>query len=140
MGLFEFRDGIFLEYKGWWFLWEPAWESFRPIDGVQWDGQTFWVNDQKYCSDPTDEFYGYGSDQMKQLCDLLNPKREIEPLHVSVLPTPTLEWFRDRRVALTVCAPRDAQSWKRMIQKKPRTCRNAPRGNAFTKRVKRNYK
>jgi len=140
MGLFEFRDNVFLEHKGWWFLWEPAWESFRPVDGVQWDGSTFSINDQAYCSDPTDPLYGYGSAQMKQLCDLLKDKRDAEPVPTAVLPIGNLEWFRDRRVALTPCAPRDPKSWKRMVQKKPRTCRKAPRGNKFTKRVKKNYK
>ena len=132
--LFEFRDTLILEYKGWWFIWESAWESFRPIDGVRWDGSRFEVDDKAYCSDPTEELYGYGTDQMKELCALLNDKHEARPHRVDMLPTKDFEWLYDRRVAMTVCAPRDKVSWKRMVQNRPRTCRKMPRGKKFTRR------
>jgi hypothetical protein len=134
MGLYEFRDNLLLEYRGWWFLWEPAWESFRPVDNIQWDGVKFQVDDHLYCSDPTNELYGYGTQQMKDLCELLKDNHDKTPLKVSTLPLKELDWFRDRRVALTECAPRDLVSWKRMTQNKPRTCRKIPRGKKFTRR------
>lgn len=133
--LFEFRDSLLLEYKGWWFLWESAWESFRPIDGVRWDGSRFQVDDNAYCSDPSDEFYGYGTAQMKELCELLNDNRERIPNSVETLPMKDLEWFYDRRVSMTTCAPRDKISWKRLVHNKPRTCRKMPRGKKFTRRA-----
>ena len=69
--LYDFNDQLILEHKGWWFLWETAWDSFRPIDDVQWDGTRFVYEDRGYCADPTDPLYGYGSEVMKDLCDLL---------------------------------------------------------------------
>ena len=133
--LYEFRDKVFLEYKNYWFVWESAWEEFRPIRGVTWDGNAFQIDDDVFCSDPTDEFYGYKSAQMKQLCELLHNKYTEQPIKVSTLPIGT-EWFRDRFVSLSPCAPRDVQSWKRMVQNKGRTCRKAPRGKKLTRRIR----
>lgn len=134
MGLYEFRDRIFLEYKKFWFVWEPAWEAFRPFQTIAWDGKSFRIDDDMYCSDPTSELYGYESAQMKELCHLLHDKSTETAIKVSTLPNGT-EWFRDRFVAVTECAPRDVQSWKRMVQNKPRTCRTAPRGKKHTRRI-----
>jgi hypothetical protein len=132
--LYEFRDKRFLEYKKFWFVWEPAWEAYRPIRGVAWDGRTFQIDDASYCSDPTDPLYGYGSPQMRELCSLLSERPET-PVKVSTLPIGT-EWFRDRFVDFTPCASRDVKSWKRMVQNKPRTCRKAPRGKKLTRRTR----
>jgi hypothetical protein len=132
--LYEFRDKIFLEYKKFWFVWEPAWEAFRPFQTIAWDGYSFHIDDDAYCSDPTSELYGYESPQMKELCGLLHSKSNETPIKVSTLPNGR-EWFRDRFVNITECAPRDIQSWKRMVQNKPRTCRKAPRGKKLTRRM-----
>lgn len=131
--LYEFRDKVFLEYKKYWFVWESAWEEFRPIQGVTWDGTTFRIDDDLFCVDPTDPLYGYKSEQMKTLCTLLHDKYNAQPVKVSSLPIGA-EWFRDRFVSLSPCAPRDVQSWKRMVQNKHRTCRKAPRGKKLTRR------
>lgn len=132
--LYEFRDKLFLEYKKWWFVWEPAWEAYRPIEGIVWDGTTFQIQDDMYCSDPTSPMYGYGTNQMRELCTLLQ-ENQGTPVKVSTLPFGT-EWFRDRFVAFSPCAPRDVQSWKRMVQNKPRTCRMPPRGKKLTRRTR----
>lgn len=133
--LYEFRDKTFLEYKRYWFVWEPAWESFRPIRGVAWDGNAFQIEDTMFCNDPTSPDYGYGSSEMNQLCELLKDKYNETPVKVSSLPIGN-EWFRDRFVELSPCAPRDGKSWKRMVQNKPRTCRKAPRGKKLTRRTR----
>ncbi len=133
--LYEFRDKTFLEYKNYWFVWEPAWEAFRPIHSVVWDGTIFQIDDAMFCSDPTSSVYGYGSPQMAQLCELLKDKYDETASKVSTLPIGN-EWFRDRFVLLTECAPRDIHSWKRLVQNKPRTCRKAPRGKKLTRRTR----
>ena len=133
--LYEFRDKTFLEYKNYWFVWEPAWEAFRPIQDVSWDGTTFQIQDDIYCADPTSVTYGYGSPQMAQLCELLKDKYDATPVKVSTLPIGT-QWFRDRFVSLTPCAGHDTRSWKRMVQNKHRTCRNSPRGKKLTRRIR----
>ena len=131
--LYDFNDQLILEHKGWWFLWETAWDSFRPIDDLQWDGTHFVYNDREYCADPSDPFYGYGSQVMKDLCELLGDSRHDLPEEVDCLRIGSPEWFMDRPVALTACAPRDRASWKRMAGDAYRTCRRS-RGRKFTRR------
>lgn len=132
--LYDHNDQLVLEHKGWWFLWENAWDSFRPINGVKWDGSRYIYDDQEYCSDPTDPLYGYGSQVMKDLCDLLADSRHEIPEETDSLRTGQLEWFYDRPMSLTACAPRDMASWKRMSKGIHRTCRRH-RGRKFTRRV-----
>jgi hypothetical protein len=131
--LYDFNDQLILEHKGWWFLWETAWDSFRPIDNVQWDGTRFVFDDREYCSDPSDPLYGYGSEVMKDLCDLLADSRHDLPEEATCLRIGSPEWFFDRPLSLTVCAPRDHASWKRMSKGAHSTCRKV-RGRKFTRR------
>lgn len=132
--LYEFNDQLLLEHQGWWFLWETAWDAFRPINGVEWDGARFVYDDREYCSDPMDPLYGYGSQVMKDLCDLLGDSRHELPEEVDCLRIGTLEWFFDRPIAISRCAPRDHASWKRMSKGLHRTLR-ACRGRKFTRRA-----
>jgi hypothetical protein len=136
--LYEFRDRLVLEHKRWWFVWEEAWDCFRPIDGIRWDGVAFVFDDREYCTDPSDPLYGYRTQTMKDLCDLLGETRLEElPKEVDALDTGNTEWFFDRRASLTTCAPRNHESWKRMVQGRGRTCRKAPRGEKDTRRRRR---
>jgi hypothetical protein len=136
--LYDFRDRLILEYKGWWFVWEEAWDAFRPINSIEWDGSRFLLNDRDYCKDPSDPLYGYGSQNMKEFCDLLSEHRtEDIPLETSTLESVRPEWLFDRRVTLTPCAPRDHGSWKRMVQGKYRTLRKAPKGSKYTRRTQK---
>jgi hypothetical protein len=134
MSLVAFQDRTFLDYKGRWFLWEPSWESFRPIDALQWDGTSFLINDRTYCKDPTDALYGYGTPQMKDVCDRLVSFHERSSLAVETPIIGQPEWFRDRYVALHPCAPRDKDSWKRMCRGRVHTCRRPVARNKFTRR------
>jgi hypothetical protein len=140
MGLYEFRDNTFLEYKGYWFVWEAAWDAFRPIQNVVWTGSSFRIVDTQFCSDPTDELYGYGSESMLKLCELLRDTRTRPATPVESLPIGVKEWFRDRFVAMDTCAPRTSASWKKLVQGRGRTCRKAPRGKKFTRRNRRTSK
>ena len=72
MSLFEYGDALFLEAHNLWFVWESAWESFRPVTSVYWDGYTFVLDDRAFCADPSDELYGYGTPAMKELCQRMN--------------------------------------------------------------------
>ena len=134
MSVYQFRDSTFLLYKSLWFVWESAWDGYRPVDALRWNGTRFEVDDARYTSDPTDSLYGYGSESMQKVCEHLSdtyPQSLAKPVrHLTVGPP---EWFRDRMVSLTTCAPRDTASWKKMCQGRHRTCRRGPR-NRFTKR------
>jgi len=131
--LYDFNDQLILEHKGWWFLWETAWDSFRPIDNVQWNGSRYVYDDRDYCADPSDPLYGYGSQVMKDLCNLLGDSIHDLPQEADCLRIGAPEWFYDRPMSLTTCAPRDLPSWKRMSKGVHRTCRRH-RGRKFTRR------
>ncbi len=141
MGLYKFQDKTFVYYNRIWFLWEPAWESFRPIDALAWNGSSYVVVDTTFCSDPMDEFYGYGSLNMKLICDGLTETCVSQLSNAQVIDMPEISnkglvWFYDRRVALTPCCPRDKQSWKRMAQGRYKTLRNG-HAEKFTRRKHR---
>jgi hypothetical protein len=134
MSVVQFQDATFLDYKGNWFIWEPSWEQFRPIQAVQWDGTSFRIRDEMFCTDPSDSLYGYGTEKMKQVCEALQPYYKPNAPIVPTLVVGTPEWFRDRMVSLSPCAPRDKDSWKRMCRGRLRTCRHPPRVQKLTRR------
>lgn len=136
MSLYKFQDYIYLEYKKNYFLWEPAWGAFRPIHSIQWNGSAFVVNDREYCTDPLDVLYGYGSSQMKQICDVFTQKYASQISNAKVVDSPEtgdLIWFYDRRVSLTPCCKEDKAVWKRMVRNKYKTLRKGP-AVTFTRR------
>ena len=126
MSVFKFQDNVYLDYKKHCFLWEPAWEKFRPITSIAWNGTFFTIDDKAFCCDPTNELYGYGSSKMKQVCDALTEKFTSQTSNAKIIQTPetgNVEWFFDRRVELTPCCPRNKETWKRMVRGKYRTLR-----------------
>lgn len=128
MSLTRVGDLVLLDVKRAWFLWEPAWDSWRPVTAVAWDGDRVIVEDRAYCADPTDPEYGYGSPAMREVCDLLT--KTYSPKDARTGPLPAVgpqEWFFDRFLSLTPCAPRDKASWKRFHKGRYRTPRSAPK-------------
>jgi hypothetical protein len=107
---------------------------YRPIDGLRWDGTAMRLDDRAYCTDPTSSLYGYGDERTYNRCfHLTQEYSDIEKaVSVPFLTVGTSEWFRDRFVAMTPCAPRTLESWKRMNLKR-KTIRSHPR-KTFTKR------
>jgi hypothetical protein len=139
MSVTKFQDDVFLEYKTNHFVWEPAWETFRPIQSVDWSGDRFVNNDNTYCIDPMDELYGFGSQQMKQVCDALRDRYAASISGATVVKSPqigALSWFGDRYVSMSPCAPKTSASWKKMCRGSAYTRRHVPSTtrNKFTKR------
>lgn len=134
MSLVSFQDKTYLRYKQYWFVWEPAWDCFRPLESLIWNGTSF-EETRTYCNNPLDPFYGYGDEKMKQVCETLRDQYAGKtPKPVKSLPMGT-DWMYDRFVCLSPCAPRDKQSWKRMTRGKHNTCRKAPCGKKLTRRA-----
>jgi hypothetical protein len=137
MSLYSVGGAVVCQHKTQWFLWEPAWESFRPITSIAWDGSSYHTDDRAFCSDPFDPLYGYGSAEMKKYCESLTTALSAKVPNATVVPSLAVgppEWFYDRMVALSPCAPRDRDSWKRMTRGRYRTLRRAPR-NKLTRRT-----
>jgi hypothetical protein len=128
MSLVKVGDTVLLQFKTVWFLWESAWESFRPITSLAWDGEALVLNDRAYCADPTDPLYGYGTAKMREVCTLLTKSFRPTDARQGLLPAVgPQEWFYDRYLSLTPCAPRDRASWKRFHKGRYRTPKSAPK-------------
>jgi hypothetical protein len=128
MSLVKVGDTVLLQFKTVWFLWESAWESFRPITSLAWDGEALVLNDRAYCADPTDPLYGYGTAKMREVCTLLTKSFRPTDARSGLLPAVgPQEWFYDRYLSLTPCAPRDRASWKRFHKGRYRTPKSAPK-------------
>lgn len=134
----RFHDRAYLHVGSRWFIWEPVWSLFRPVDGLAWNGTKFVLDDAAYCADITDRQYGFGSEEMYQVCTKLSEtwadKVPDAPV-AKVLSIGKNEWFFDRPMVLTPCASRTKDSWRAMgLQRKSlRVLRRAPR-KTFTKR------
>jgi hypothetical protein len=135
MSVYRFRDNTYLHFKSYWFVWESAWDGYRPVDALRWNGTTYEAVDTQYIKDPLDRLYGYGSESMKKLCDILTERYPKEKAKLMThLTFGTQEWFRDRMLSMSPCAPKDNVSWKRMTAGRRRTCRRGP-ANKFTHRA-----
>jgi hypothetical protein len=129
MGLIKFQDSVYLEYKRNWFVWESSWDIFRPVTSVSWNGSRFVLEDDVYVSDITSPLYGFGTTEMKEVCKALTQLYRDTLSNAPVVRTPEIgntEWFFDRFVSFTQCAPRDKSSWKRMSNARNRTLRKGP--------------
>ena len=137
MSLYSVGGVVVCQHNRQWFVWEPAWESFRPITSISWDGSSYFTDDRAFCSDPFDPLYGYGSTDMKKYCESLTTAYGPKVSSATIVPSLAVgpsEWFYDRTVALTPCAPRDRNSWKLMTKGRYRTLRKGPR-NKLTRRT-----
>ena len=135
MSVLKVGETVYLDVKSSWFIWESAWDSYRPVTSVAWDGTRVVTDDRAYCADPTDPLYGYGSVKMQELCTLLTktyPPSLARPSSLPAIGPP--EWLYDRFLCLTPCAPRDRASWKRFHKGRYRSPRAAPKPR-LTRRV-----
>jgi hypothetical protein len=113
MELRKHQGVIYGKLKEHLFLWDSAWETFRPIDEIVWDGSKF-VSVPKY-TDIFDPNYGFGSADMKELCRRLTEITNLETV-VETIPWTAGEWFKDRLVPFHPCLPKTVEGWKRYIK------------------------
>lgn len=133
--MFRFQGRVFLK-RGVWFVWEPAWDLFRPIDAFSWNGK-YAIDDLSYTKDPFSELFGFGTPEMKTLSEKLTEEylagiEDAPVIKEACIGVPV--WARDRWV---VMATEHIPLWRShltTIQSRARTCRRHPRGKKFTKR------
>ncbi len=146
MELCSFRERIYGKKDNQLFVFEPTWDSFRPIEKVAWNGDIFVIVDTKYTSDLFDEYYGYGSLVMKALCRQLSQDTELDESNKIVDPlifwkwckeTDAKWWFDRPCVFTSSCIPKDQLQWKsyiKYIQTKAKTLRRPLKGR-MTRRL-----
>jgi hypothetical protein len=146
MELKTFQDRIYGKYENQLFVFEPTWDSFRPIEHVGWDGKNYVILDQKFKQDLFDPNYGYGTLEMKAKCRKLSQDTELDdakPIVDSVefwkwSGEKELKWWNDRAVLFAnPCVQRDMQGWKsylHYLNVRSKTLRNNVRGR-LTRRL-----
>lgn len=136
MELINFKGTLYGKLESQLFVWEAAWDSFRPIESIGWNGKEIIGVDTKYKQDIFDPYYGYGSLEMKQLCRRLTDITELD-VPESTIPWLKGEFWRDRNCSFAFeCSSRSVQSWKNYIaytNSRAKTLRKIP-GNRITRR------
>ena len=122
MEVCEFHGHVIGKLRNQLFVFEFSWDNIRPIDCVAWDGNKFSVVD-KFKENLFDPYYGFGSREMKQLCNKLFNETEFEPRQVFTNPTDFWKWcgsktiwFRDRECLSTNSSNAlSVDSWKKFV-------------------------
>jgi hypothetical protein len=146
MELIKFRDQIYGKHLSELFLFDTLWESFRPINGVVWNGEALVVDDSRFKLDLFDENYGYGSTEKKRLCKYLTENTEISTIHEFSNPIEfwkwsgqqNVKWWKDRPIVFeNSCIDRETNSWKnylRYLNSRAKTLRRSLKGR-LTRRL-----
>jgi hypothetical protein len=152
MDLLEFHERIYGKYKCQLFVFEPTWDSFRPIERIAWNGDRLVPIDDKYKPDLFDKNYGYGSLEMKALCRKLSQETELseakevkDPIHLWRWYGETnVKWWRDRPVVFaTPCISKDPIAWKhylKYLDTRAKTLRRPFGGKSLTRKVNYTFK
>jgi hypothetical protein len=121
MELISFRERIYGKFDQRLFVFEPSWDSFRPISGIGWDGAKLVPIDAEYKQDVFSSLYGYNSLETKALCKTLTQETELDDAKCILDPVyvwrwygeKNVKWWRDRPcVFLSPCVSKDSLSWK----------------------------
>ena len=135
--MIRFRDRVFGRDGDQWYVWEPHWDSMRPIDAFAWNGRTYVIVDDTFTANPFEESFGYGElrERAQQLTDLWVGDIDSAPtVQHALIGKPV--WWKDHWAVRTEDAP--PESWRKhhqLLKTRPRTCRRMPRGKRSTKRV-----
>ena len=146
MEVCEFYGNVYGKFKNQLFVFEFSWDNVRPIEYVAWDGNKFVVVD-KFKKNLFDPYYGFGSREMKLLCNKLFNETEFEPRQVFTNPTDFWKWcgsktvwFRDRNCllapGLNSSSVHSVDSWKKFVHasaSRPRTLKQKT-STCFTRR------
>jgi len=138
MELVKFKGTLYGKLQTQLFIWEAAWDSFRPIECIGWNGKELVGVDTKYKEDIFSPWYGYGSPEMKELCRRLTDITELNVPESDSIPWIKGEWWRDRQCTFAFeCSSKSVQSWKRYIGYINSRCRTLRRhhDNRATKRL-----
>jgi hypothetical protein len=137
-----FRNSKYAKLAKHIFIYDQTWESFRPIQKIGWDGNRFVTDDFLFKKNIFDPFYGFGSAEMKTLCESLVEMGEPVVIDDPVTfwkwcGTTDAKWFKDRAVVFAkTCSNLDWRKYLSYIGSKHRTLRNPPRGR-LTRRLVR---
>ena len=145
MEVCEFQENVYGKLRNQLFVFEFSWDNVRPIVCVAWDGSKFVIID-KFKKNLFDPYYGFGSREMKLLCNKLFNETEFEPRQVFTNPTEFWKWcgsktvwFRDRECVSTNSSNAlSVDSWKKFVRasaSQPRTLKQKIKTRFTRKRL-----
>jgi len=147
MELRTFYNRIYGKYQNQLYVFEPMWDSFRPIERVGWNGKQFSIVDAKYKQDIFSRTYGFDNIEQKTLCKKLLDETELEESIEITDPILFWKWsgeteaklFKDRPcVFASACVEKDWKKYLQYLQVKPRTLRNFNLGRTTKRLLRRN--
>lgn len=124
MDLRIFQDRIYGKHANQLLVFEPTWDSFRPIDRVAWDGKHYTIVDQTFKSDLFDPNYGFGTPELKSVCKKLVEETRLDDAVVCNDPVDfwkwcgetRLKWWNDRPCLFaSPCVIVDQTGWKNYL-------------------------
>jgi len=100
------------------FLWDTSWEIWRPITKVGWSGTKITYDDYEYKKDIFDQWYGFGSLEMKELCKKLTAFIDRSKYTENIEKLFDPEFFYDRKVGfLDSCSDiKTKESWRAYLK------------------------
>ena len=122
MELCTFHDRIYGKYENQLYVFEPTWDSFRPIERVGWDGKQYSIVDSKFKKDVFSDFYGYESVDQKKICKKLIEETELEKA-TEIMDSVAFwkwsgeveaKWFKDRPCVFT--SPCVEKNWIKYLK------------------------
>jgi hypothetical protein len=125
MELRTFHGNLFGKVQKKVYVYEPTWDSFRPISKVAWNGSEFETLDSEFKQNMLSPFYGFGSAEQKAFCRKLAEETELE--NAPEIKNPVdfwrwageteVSWWRDRPVVFaSACVSREGLGWKKYIK------------------------
>jgi hypothetical protein len=124
MELVKFRDQLYGKHLNELFIFETLWESFRPINGIVWNGEALVPDDSSYKTDLFDEHYGYGTVEKKRLSKYLTEITELGSFKEISSPIDfwkwsgqkNVRWWKDRPIIFeTSCSDKSDSAWKKYL-------------------------
>lgn len=124
------------------YVFEPTWDSFRPITKVGWDGKKF-STDEPFKTNLFSPYYGFESPEQKVLCRQLAEMTELDAREIKEpvefwkwAGLTSASWFRDRPcVFLTECVPHNWNEYVKYLGSRGRTLRRRIPSGRVTRRL-----
>ena len=134
MDLVLFRGRNYGKYDNQIYVHEETWDIFRPITKVGWNGKKYAIDDQKYKTNLFSPYYGFESQEQKELCSKLTLQTELEnakeitdPLEFWKWCNQETVWFRDRYcVFINECVEQNWKKYLSYLNVRAKTLRHAP--------------
>ena len=137
-----FYTRIYGKYSGQLFVFEPTWDSFRPVTKVGWDGKKF-STDEPFKTNLFSPHYGFESPEQKTLCRQLAETTELDAREIKEpvefwkwAGLTDASWFRDRPcVFLTECTPKNWHDYVKYLGSRGKTLRRRIPSGRVTRRL-----